>query len=563
MFRTASSVSTTRRLARVASDRLAGLAAGAPSSAAHARHKATRAAPVPHAVHHESQSPRHHLPWHVSVLGDYLGASLSRAQLDAFADAFLPRRPPTGDVVAASDAAAALAALRRERDDATRRVAALERDALESRLRLQHVDRAAFDALREDLRDAKAAAADARVALNALREQTKTIEETREQDLADATEAAIEETRRRAALEFEALRESSASAAEAARTFAERAALHREAAETRERAAKDALALAERRADRAEARARGLERESANAATAAASEKAATHETFGTLLRDFGHKRVYAMPAGNLASKEKVRVYDQQRAFRAERSEVIAAEKAKEAVFSLPGVISVAEGTAKTRPDARRAPSARANLRRRSKDSGEDSGEVSLSILDGQHRVGAIEILLKRGVLSPSDEILVEVFPDVDDRRARHLFSEINAAQPIRLVDAPGSASPDLKWMLEGACARAKQKYPAMFSASHRPKLPRLNVDALRQELFDAEVATRANLADEESFFAWLEERNARLKARAREDWLAARPKRGRGARLTDAAYLRALDLAEEHGFFLGMDFAWLDDIEE
>ena len=276
MFRTASSVSTTRRLARVASDRLAGLAAGAPPSAAHARHKATRAAPVPHAVHHESQSPRHHLPWHVSVLGDYLGASLSRAQLDAFADAFLPRRPPTGDVVAASDAAAALAALRRERDDATRRVAALERDALESRLRLQHVDRAAFDALREDLRDAKAAAADARVALNALREQTKTIEETREQDLADATEAAIEETRRRAALEFDALRESSASAAEAARTFAERAALHREAAETRERAAKDALALAERRADRAEARARGLERESANAAAAAASEKAAT-----------------------------------------------------------------------------------------------------------------------------------------------------------------------------------------------------------------------------------------------------------------------------------------------
>jgi hypothetical protein len=188
---------------------------------------------------------------------------------------------------------------------------------------------------------------------------------------------------------------------------------------------------------------------------------------------------------------------------------------------------------------------------------------VSLSILDGQHRVGAIEILLKRGVLSPSDEILVEVFPDVDDRRARRLFSEINAAQPIRLVDAPGSASPDLKWMLEGACARAKQKYPAMFSASHRPKLPRLNVDALRQELFDAEVATRANLADEESFFAWLEVKNARLKARAREDWLAARPKRGRGARLTDAAYLRALDLAEEHGFFLGMDFAWLDDFEE
>jgi hypothetical protein len=49
------------------------------------------------------------------------------------------------------------------------------------------------------------------------------------------------------------------------------------------------------------------------------------HPVFGTLLHDFGYKKVYAMPAVHLVSKEKVMVYEQQRAFRAERAEVIAA----------------------------------------------------------------------------------------------------------------------------------------------------------------------------------------------------------------------------------------------
>ena len=74
---------------------------------------------------------------------------------------------------------------------------------------------------------------------------------------------------------------------------------------------------------------------------------------YGTLLHNFGYKKVYAMSARQLVSKDKVAVYEQQRAFRAERAEVIAHEKGKSGSFSIPGVISIAEGTANVRNGAK------------------------------------------------------------------------------------------------------------------------------------------------------------------------------------------------------------------
>jgi hypothetical protein len=171
-----------------------------------------------------------------------------------------------------------------------------------------------------------------------------------------------------------------------------------------------------------------------------------------------------------LNSKERVAVYDQQRAFRAERAETIAEEKAKEAAelsggFCIPGVISIAEGTANVKGGG-------ARKKKGSKGSKDSSGDVvSASILDGQHRVGALDILLARGVLTPADAILTEVFPNVDDARAAALFTEINAATPIRFMDLPGVVEPDAKWALEGAASRLRDAYPAMFSPSARCKV--------------------------------------------------------------------------------------------
>ena len=94
--------------------------------------------------------------------------------------------------------------------------------------------------------------------------------------------------------------------------------------------------------------------------------------------------------------------------------------------------------------------------------------------------MGAIEILLRRGVIRDTDEVLVEVFPDVSDAKAAELFTEINAAQPVRFVDMPGVVAPEMKWALEGAAGALKNKYPAMFSESARCKIPNVNLDALR-----------------------------------------------------------------------------------
>jgi hypothetical protein len=48
------------------------------------------------------------------------------------------------------------------------------------------------------------------------------------------------------------------------------------------------------------------------------------------------------------------------------------------------------------------------------------------------------------------------------------LRTEINSAQPVRFVDLPGSTTPDMKWMLEGAVGQLKAAFPAMFSSSER-----------------------------------------------------------------------------------------------
>ena len=123
----------------------------------------------------------------------------------------------------------------------------------------------------------------------------------------------------------------------------------------------------------------------------------------------------------------------------------------------------------------------------------------------------------------------------------------------------PGVAAPDVKWMLEGAAQRLKERSPAMFSTSERCKVPNVHLDVLREELFAAEVVARFGIADEEQFVSWLAAENAKLAARSEKEWLKARPKRGRGSTGSKETYLKALAKAREHGFYLGMDFSWLD----
>jgi len=464
------------------------------------------------------------LPFFASWIGNLLGASLSDTQLEAFAGKYMGGVSGNARAAPAEpspEVAAALETARRERDAAVSRANAVDAEALTLRLRLAQTDAGAVEAVRAELRDAQLEAAETRVALNALkfaRTETRVVEGS---GSAVGTPESI--TRRESEL-------------------------------------KHAVQRLERELERANERVVSAESASATFAASVVREvKAGTsaHPTFGALLRDFGYKKVYAMPAGRLADKSAVRVYEQQRAFRSDRAVTIADRKAADK-FAVPGVISLAEGTARTRDgdgSAREpASGARGALAEFFR-----GPERSVSILDGQHRVGAIEILLRRGVIRDTDEVLVEVFPDVSDAKAAELFTEINAAQPVRFVDMPGVMAPEMKWALEGAAGALKNKYPAMFSESARCKIPNVNLDALREQLHEAEVARRFGLRTESDFTAWMGAENARLAGRSEKQWLRLRPKRGRGSAGSKEAYLKALAKAREHGLFLGMCETWLD----
>ena len=54
------------------------------------------------------------------------------------------------------------------------------------------------------------------------------------------------------------------------------------------------------------------------------------------------------------------------------------------------------------------------------------------AVIDGQHRLGAAHLLQQRKKLTPTlQEILVEVYPPMPEKRIGELFTEINRAEPV------------------------------------------------------------------------------------------------------------------------------------
>jgi len=125
------------------------------------------------------------------------------------------------------------------------------------------------------------------------------------------------------------------------------------------------------------------------------------HPVFGELVKDLTYKKIYCTSVQKLAS---IPIWEQQRIYRAERAQLLANDiKAKlqeGKALTLPGSLTVYE-------------------------MGEEIG-----LLDGQHRLGALKLLMDSGVLIPEAHlILVEVFPVKAQEDVKRLFTEINTAQ--------------------------------------------------------------------------------------------------------------------------------------
>ena len=184
-------------------------------------------------------------------------------------------------------------------------------------------------------------------------------------------------------------------------------------------------------------------------------------------------------------------------------------------------------------------------------------GGVFRCIVDGQHRVGALRLLLRDAAASaaasasPWERVLVEVFPLPNEAAAQALFVDINSAQPVLLVDLPacaGGAAPHAKGALEAAAATLATRYAPMFKPSTACKPPHVNLDALRDKLHQLDVMAAHGLSDGAELLGWLLARNAALAALSDEAWAARRPARKTAA--ADATFAKVTgSLAGLHAF--------------
>jgi len=251
------------------------------------------------------------------------------------------------------------------------------------------------------------------------------------------------------------------------------------------------------------------------------------HPIFGKLVTDLGFKQVYLT---NVKSLIHAPVWEKQRILRPERCARIASSKIQKNNFSLPGVISMYC----------------------------DKATGKYGIVDGQHRAGALLIMAQQGHWNEYERnILVDVFVTQSEKQISELFREINSAEPVRLVDMPDEEGMEQnsKEMLDEATDLLMKQYPEMFKASARCKIPHLNVDLFRDDVFQSELITNQKIKSSEALLKYFLNINEKLSKRSDDEWLGLY---GGGGSGSSKSLEQALKKAKANKFFLGLDRSWL-----
>jgi actin-related protein len=284
------------------------------------------------------------------------------------------------------------------------------------------------------------------------------------------------------------------------------------------------------------------------------------HPILGPQIAILPYKRVHLTPASILAS---IPVYERQRAYRHDRALTMAKDKRKTLWMGIPGVISLIE---------------------------DDDGR--LSILDGQHRVGMMALLAeerrkKRGNNGETnnndddgdeldtldlDNILVEVYissrNDITDDMAAAIFTEINKAEPVKLLDLPGVTTKRTRDIIDHAALHFADTYPAMFSTSARCRAPHLNLDNLRDSLFASNVIQREKFGSGSELVKWMLARNDELREMYGGNGSASKTNENDGGDNASEAVAEvdgkismsdtAVKKARKYDFYLGLESTWL-----
>uniref|UniRef100_A0A7S2XHN0 Uncharacterized protein n=1 Tax=Lotharella oceanica TaxID=641309 RepID=A0A7S2XHN0_9EUKA len=264
--------------------------------------------------------------------------------------------------------------------------------------------------------------------------------------------------------------------------------------------------------------------EMSRAESARKAEEANSHPVLGTLVADLGYKKVYR---ASLESLQNMPMWEKQRAYRDERAKKIAKDKKDSVVKGgFPGCL-VAYEFKQTR---------------------------AIGLLDGQHRLGAQKHMAANGLCDPeANNVLVEVFQFNDGKQADKLFIEINKAEPVKSIDMPGEVNPNIKVSIDDAVDELHDEFKAMFKVSSKCLAPHVNMDVLREDLFEADVCGRFNLKSKKELLAWLMAKNTEM---AKLDDAAWEQRRGSKK---PKSFGKALEKARRNNFFLGMDKQWLE----
>ena len=274
------------------------------------------------------------------------------------------------------------------------------------------------------------------------------------------------------------------------------------------------------------------------------------HPILGLQIANLPYKRVHLTSAATLAS---LPVYEKQRAYRHDRAAKMAKDKKKTLWMGIPGAVALYE---------------------------DDDGR--LSILDGQHRVGMMALLKeeqrknseKGNKTSQSsdelanldlDNIVVEVFfprqssddsvssssgQEQDDKAI--IFTEINKAEPVKLIDLPGVTSKSTRDIIDHAATHFYDTYPGMFSPSARCRAPHLHLDSLRDALFASDVISRETIGSGGELVKWIVQKNSELGERY---MLENNAEPNNADKKVSPA---ALKKARKHDFYLGLESSWL-----
>jgi hypothetical protein len=245
-------------------------------------------------------------------------------------------------------------------------------------------------------------------------------------------------------------------------------------------------------------------------------ERPSEHPLLGAAVADLGYKRIHLVSAKALST---IPVWKEQRIYRHDRAKIMAKDKLKSIHLGMPGVIVLHEDQ-----------------------------EGKLSILDGQHRVGCMTLLdHQNNVDLDLERILVEVFASGENDYAEEIFTEINKAEPIKLIDMPGVASKGYRKIINDAAEKLQEQYSEMFKPSQSCRAPHINVDNLRDALFAAEVIKKHNLKTSNALVEWIDAQNKTLGVKFQNEEVASKLPQ------------KALEKARQYEFYLGMgDSTWL-----